>query len=181
MSRLFGPVRQLGYVVHDLQQAMDCWIARHGVGPFIRFEQAPIGDLRFRGAVCKAQIAIALAQSGPLQIELIALLDQIDSPYREFLRTSGEGLQHVAYWTTDFASLTQRAASSGMRELLSGYTGAPDGRFAYLESGGHPGSCIEISALSPGKTALFDAVARASIGWDGSNPVRAYRFESGLA
>lgn len=179
MSRHFGPIRQLGYVVRDIRFAMQHWIDVHGVGPFYFFDRAPIQDLQYRGAPCKAQIAFALAQSGPLQVELIAPLDIEPSLYREFLERSGEGLQHVAYWTTEFDRFAAQAEVLGMRRVLSGYTGDPAGRFAYYNGGGYPGTCIEISALSAPKWRLFDTVARAAEGWDGSDPVRRYVPEDG--
>jgi len=32
MSRIFGQVSQIGYVVHDIRASMDKWF-QHGVGP----------------------------------------------------------------------------------------------------------------------------------------------------
>ncbi len=48
MSKIFGPVVQQGYVVPDMQAALDHWIAR-GVGPFylmddIRLPSEHYGD-----------------------------------------------------------------------------------------------------------------------------------------
>ena len=34
MSRLLGPVRQNGYVVRDIEQAMKYWSETMGVGPW---------------------------------------------------------------------------------------------------------------------------------------------------
>lgn len=174
MSRHFGPIRQLGYVVRDIEAAMRTWSGRHGVGPFFFFERAPIRDLRYRGEPSDAAIAFALAQSGPLQVELIMPLDDRPSLYREFLQRHGERLQHVAYWTHDFERLWRHANDAGMAEVLAGCTGDAAGRFAYFDSGGPNGTCIELSALSAPKAALFDAVAQAAVDWDGECPVRSY-------
>ena len=41
MSRIFGPIRQLGYVVQDIESAMRHWVEVEGVGPWFvldRFE-----------------------------------------------------------------------------------------------------------------------------------------------
>lgn len=46
--------------------------------------------------------SIALANSGPLQIELIQQRNDAPSMYRDFLAEGHEGLQYVAYWTEDF-------------------------------------------------------------------------------
>ena len=34
MSRIFGPVRQNGYVVRDIEKAMTHWVEVMGVGPW---------------------------------------------------------------------------------------------------------------------------------------------------
>jgi hypothetical protein len=173
MSRHFGPIRQLGYVVGDIQAAMTYWTSVHGVGPFYLFAVAPVKELRYRDQATPAQMAIALGQSGPMQIELIQPLDEHPSLYRDFLLAHGGGLQHVAYWTQHFDTLVAQAQSMGMRAVLSGFTGDAAGRFRYFEgSVAFPGACLEISELSTAKRALFDEVARASVGWRGDDPIR---------
>ncbi len=37
MSRIFGAIRQNGYVVRDIEAALDHWIKVIGVGPFFYF------------------------------------------------------------------------------------------------------------------------------------------------
>lgn len=172
MSVHFGSIRQLGYVVRDLDAAIDYWTTQVGVGPFFVFRQAPIRDFRYRRVPCDAKIAFALAQTGDVQIELIMPLDDIPSLYNAHLAQQGEGLQHVAYWTEDFKHLSEKAHTLGYEEVLSGYTGDPDGRFAYFIGRGHPGACVEISALSEKKQKLFKSVATASKVWDGSPETR---------
>ena len=36
MSHIFGPIRQLGYVVHDIEDAMRRWSQTYGIGPFFK-------------------------------------------------------------------------------------------------------------------------------------------------
>ncbi len=71
MSRLFGPIRQNGYVVRDIEAAMTHWSTVLGVGPWFYTAHAPIQDFMYRGTRSDPDVAIALANSGPLQIELI--------------------------------------------------------------------------------------------------------------
>ncbi len=49
MSRIFGEVRQNGYVVRDIDAALKHWTEVLGVGPFFYFERAPVSDFRYRG------------------------------------------------------------------------------------------------------------------------------------
>lgn len=171
----FGPIRQLGYVVPDVHAAMRHWIEGPGIGPFYYIDDATVTGNTFRGSPSPCpRVSIGLAQHGPVQIELIQQHDEAPSAFRPFIEAVGEGLHHVAYWTEHYDDLLAHALSRGYVEIQSGLSGRgrPDDRFAYLESGAHHGSLIEVSERGAEKRALFDAIARAAEGWDGSDPVR---------
>src|SRR4051794_8516145 len=102
MSRLFGPVRQNGYVVRDIEAAMRHWIDVMRVGPFFYFPTVVVEEFKYYGEPSDVQLSIALAQCGPLQIELIQQRNDAPSMYRDFLAAGREGLQHIAFWTERF-------------------------------------------------------------------------------
>ncbi|MEN8159761.1 MAG: VOC family protein [Myxococcota bacterium] len=172
MSRLFGPIRQNGYVVKDIQAAMDHWIHAMGVGPWYWVETVKLDWFRHRGKASSPDVSIALANSGDLQIELIEQRCDTPSMYREFLDAGHEGLQHVAFWSTDYQALYDRMRSQGYRLGHEGQIGGPQGRFAYFESDAHPGSVIEISDISGAKGRFFEAIRKAALDWNGENPIR---------
>jgi hypothetical protein len=171
MSRLFGPVRQNGYVVHDIEAALAHWTGVMGVGPFWYVERVPMQEFRYRGEPSPLEVSIALANSGPLQIELIQQRNDAPSMYRDFLAAGHEGLQHVAYWTEAFDRDLARALENGFEIGQAGQIGA-DGRFVYFESRAHPGSVIELSEISGAKGRFFAHIADAAERWDGSDPIR---------
>jgi hypothetical protein len=172
MSRIFGPVRQNGYVVRDIEGALRHWTRVLGVGPFFYFEQVPIQDFRYHGAPSPLAVSIALANSGPLQIELIQQRNDAPSSYRDFLAAGHEGLQHVACWTTSFDEAMERVHKLGYEVAQSGTIGGPNGRFVYLGTEGHPGTMLELSEVSGAKGRFFEHVAEVAKTWDGSEPVR---------
>ena len=51
MSQIFGSPNQNGYVVRDIEAAMEAWLAV-GVGPWIYLEDVPIDWFRHRGQDC---------------------------------------------------------------------------------------------------------------------------------
>lgn len=175
MSRLFGPIRQNGYVVHDLHAAMDHWIHAMGVGPWFLFEKVKLDWFRHRGRDSSPDLSIALANSGDLQIELIQQHDDAPSLYREFLDSGREGLQHVAFWSTDYQALYDEMLSRDYELGHEGQIGGEQGRFAYFDSGsqrgGRMGSVIEISDVSGPKGRFFEAIRKAAVAWDGEAPV----------
>src|SRR5918997_314367 len=71
MSRFLGEIRQAGYVVDDIEAAMDYWSRVLGIGPFFYKERVPIENYTYRGKSYEPHNSVALANSGPLQIELI--------------------------------------------------------------------------------------------------------------
>ena len=54
MSRFFGEIRQAGYVVPDIEAAMDYWSRVLGVGPWFYNPRVPIGNYRYRGEALRA-------------------------------------------------------------------------------------------------------------------------------
>lgn len=169
-----GPVRQNGIVVGDLDAAIRYWTGTIGVGPFFRIADQPLVDFVHRGRPSAMRIAVALAQSGGIQIELIQPLDDEPSAFTEFRHRCGEGLQHVAFWTDEFDAVTARAQRRGLVPVQSGRSGSggPNERFAYFETPDAGAPMIEISETLGRKARLFEAVARVARGWDGSDPVR---------
>ena len=71
MSRFLGEIRQLGYVVHDIEAAMDYWSRTLGVGPWFYNPKVPIENYRYRGESHQPHNSVALANSGFVQVELI--------------------------------------------------------------------------------------------------------------
>jgi hypothetical protein len=92
--------------------------------------------------------------------------------YRDFLDAGQEGLQHFAYWSSDYQDLYDRALAAGFTVGQEGQLGGPTGRFAYLQTEHHPGTCIEISDLGGAKAQLFDYVELAARNWGGTHPVQ---------
>lgn len=172
MSRIFGAVRQNGYVVRDIQAAMDHWVEVMGVGPWFYIPSVKTDWFRHRGADSAVEMSIALANSGDLQIELIQQRNDAPSLYKEFLDAGNEGLQHVAYWSTGYQELYDRALGLGYRVGHEGQIGGPQGRFCYFDTGAQPGTIVEISDISGAKGQFFDHIRRAAEGWDGADPVR---------
>ena len=171
MSRIFGEVRQNGYVVRDIEAAMKHWTEVLGVGPFFHIPELRTDTFFYRGEPSSPRISIALANSGNLQIELIQQHDDAPSMYRDFLRAGHEGLQHVSSWEEDIDAVIARAEAAGHRIAQSGSV-ASGVRFVYFDTELHPGTVFEVSNLAGPFAVLPEMIADAARGWDGSDPVR---------
>jgi len=179
MSNLLGPIRQLGYVVDDIELGMKHWSEVMGVGPWFYNPRVPIEDYAFDGKKYEPHNSVALANSGDMQVELIQIRNDVPSMYRDFMNKGLRGLQHVAFWTTQFDDDLAKMIQRGFTVKMGGCVGE-DGRFVYFAEEQHPGSCIELSEVLGPKGKMFDMVREASIDWDGKDPVRPFPDLSAL-
>jgi hypothetical protein len=168
---LEGPIRQIGYIVRDLDAAMQSWLAQ-GVGPWFTMANVEQKDCLYRGEPCDATASLAFANSGPMQIELIQLVSDGPNIYREFLDTHGEGFHQFAWWAQDFDGVVDRAKAAGWPVVWSGGEGGGV-RYAYFELDPRISTVVELMELTEASQGLADLVTAAAEQWDGvSDPVR---------
>lgn len=172
MSSLLGPLKQVAYVVRDIEQAMAGWIAL-GVGPWFLMEQLVPIEFRYRGGPSTPpRFSLAVANCGDMQIELIQQHDAAPSLYLDTLAQSGECAQHVAFWTAHrFAEICRELLAQGFVEGHAGSMATDRGPFAYFVHPKIPSLMIEITDTS-GKDGFHRQVRQAAVGWDGCDPVR---------
>lgn len=178
MSRFFGEIRQVAYLVPDIEAAMDHWATTLGVGPWFYNSRIPVKNYTYRGQSYEPHNSIALANAGGLQIELVQTRDDVPSMYRDFLLAGHSGVQHFAYWTETFDTDLARAEAAGFTVCMGGEVGE-NGRFVYFEKPGAtglalPGTVIELSEVLGPKGKLFKMIREASVGWAGADPVRPF-------
>jgi catechol 2,3-dioxygenase-like lactoylglutathione lyase family enzyme len=169
MSVLPGPIRQIGYVVTDLDAALASWVEL-GVGPWLVIRGLPMQAL-YRGEPCQTMLSLALSNSGEMQVELIYQHDDTPSIFTEFLAARGPGYHQLAYWAEDFDATMTAVADAGWPVVWSGGEGLGV-RFAYVEPPNSPAAIIEISELTDAQVAAATFIRDAAANWDGGNPIR---------
>jgi len=170
MNKLPGIIRQNGYVVSDIEMAMGYWTESMGVGPFYYIESVPLDWFRYQGIASDIELSIAMANTGDLQIELIQQRNTAPSMYLDFLKEVGEGLQHHAWWSTNYQKDFDAALASGFKIGQEGQIN--EGRFVYFTTPAHPGTIIELSDISGPKGQFFEHIKNAADKWDGARPIR---------
>jgi hypothetical protein len=164
-----GPVRQFGYVVADLDDALSGWLAA-GVGPWYVMRGLR-QSCRYRGEPCEVTLSIGLASIGGMQIEVIQQEDRTPSVYREFLDSGRHGFHQLAWWVDDFEAALQAAQERGWPVVWSG--GEDVGiRYAYLEPTWGPAAVFELIANTDLMAGVDRMIREATAAWDGSDPVR---------
>lgn len=169
LSRL-GPIIQNGFVVPDLEAAVAAWV-KLGVGPFFAFHDSSYATTRYRGEINTPKFSIALAFWNDVQIELITQSCNTPSVYREFLDEGKEGFHHVLTTTDDMEALLVDLKRDG-HEVLADVDIGPNGRVIYFRMAGQQWPLIEVGEFTPAIHDIFAMAKEASVGWDGSDPLR---------
>jgi hypothetical protein len=162
---------QLGFVVPDLERAMLHWSGTVGVGPFFVLPHVQFAEVVYRGQPTAADISVAVAQWGEVQVELIQQFNDAPSIYSRFDGRERGGLQHVGVMTRSVADDLERLRPLGIEAVQRGHT-ANGIRFAYVSTDLHPGGMVELIEHGPPIDGFFAMVRRAAADWDGSDPVR---------
>lgn len=162
-----GPVMQIAFAPADFDAALRYWTQKMGVGPFFMLENIALEDMTYRGRPSNFIFSIALAYWGDLQVELIRRENDAPSIYDG----ADEGLHHTCILTDDVSKARDIALAAGAKLLVEAKVG-DDGGVLYVDTGNGPGSIVEILQPASGSDGLFAMIKAASIGWDGSDPLR---------
>lgn len=167
--RQLGPLKQLGYVVADLDRAIDDWAA-DGVGPWTFLPHVDTENFEYQGRHSTLDMSIGISYVGGMQVELIQQHCDQPSLYRDFLTSSGEGLQHLGYFPADFDATLASVTRAGWSIGQQGFLGS--GRFVYFGNQHHPGTTMEIAEINDRRRTFFADIAAQCQGWDGAGDAR---------
>jgi len=164
---------QMAYVVEDIHAAMKEWTSRMRVGPWFLLDRLAGVEAQYRGGPSQAEVTLAMSFSGHMNVELIQQVNDAPSVYRETIEKRGYGFHHfgVATWNFDQEVERYRAGGAELAFLLRVPSG---GRVAYMDTTVTLPGMVELIELGPGFEPTFNRFYRASIGWDGSDPVRSF-------
>jgi hypothetical protein len=174
MSRLFGPMTQLGFVVPDIHEAMRWWTASAQIGPWFYIERSVLPEINYRGTIYRdPNLSSAFANSGGMQVELIQQNCKTPTVYLDFLSAHPSGgLHHWSSWPTpeQYDERMKAALAAGYVAEMQG--GGPRGPFVYFSKAGVQDPMFEMAALVPPRVEFFDRVHDAAVDWDGAHPIR---------
>ncbi len=172
MSRLFGPARQNGIVVRDLDSALAYWTETLGVGPFFRFDDLQnIDFLQRETPLPSPQMSIALGNWGDLQIELICPHGEGRSTWHNFLAERGGGLHHTSVWTADFDATMDAALGQGLELEARGQV-LGGARYVYFQAGALDRPLLEVAEVTEPVRQTFEFIRASAAGWNGADPIR---------
>ena len=161
---------QLGHVVDDIVGAVRRWSSAFLIGPF---HVLPVVDQHLTAADGHEQtlrIQVAVAQAGPVQIELIQQHGDDPSLYRDWSKDGASAFHQVATVTRDYEGKKARFEALGYPVAAESLGGSF--RVAYIDTVADFGFYTELVEHTERFLEQLEAISRTCAAWDGTDPVR---------
>ena len=161
---------QNAWVVDDVEAACLSWVTKLGIGPFFISEYTDVFEnVTYRGKPATLNMVVALAQAGPVQIEIIQ--PKVDRcAYRDSVAQGEVGFHHMCVWTHDIEADTEHFNALGYPTVNRGGVGETE--FAYYDTRPLLGCMFEVVTKNDGIVERFTEIAAAAKNWNGDEPLR---------
>ena len=155
---------QVGYVVPDLQNALDFFSERLKAQPFLVMKDAQLSDQTFHGEPFSPRQDLAFGYAGDLQFELIHPIDGGDeSVYTRFLdRNPDGGIHHTAVRVDDLDRGVVDIGAKPEDVVQTGRFGRGT-RFGYVDVTSNTGALIELIQIDDDTLVIFDRLRRGEL------------------
>lgn len=169
-----GGIAQTAFVVEDLQASIKHFIDNTDAGPFFVLDSFLVPGQTYRGEESKADITIAMGFAGHMLMELIQPKDDHPSVYKETIGLRGYGFHHFGIACDDVDEAAEAYYARGYHEAFRAAV-PTGGEVIYLDNGsGAQWGFLELLPVTPGMDETFTRFWKASVDWDGSDPVRSF-------
>ncbi|WP_084399218.1 VOC family protein [Henriciella aquimarina] len=171
------PIRQIAYVVDDIEAAARRHHDLFGSGPFFVAEDITV-PVTHRGKEIEFSHKAAFGQCGQTQIELMKPLTSGPSIIHDLYPDgSGKGgIHHMAIIVDDIDATISKADAEGFPAVLRAYMAEMDMKTAFLDSVTTYGHFIELYETCPSILDFYDMIEKAAEGFDGTSLFRELSF-----
>jgi hypothetical protein len=164
-------VVQMAFVVEDIHRSMAEYTRKLKIGPWFLREHVCFPKQTYRGSPSNVELSLAHACAGHMMFELIQQHNDVASVYRDVVAKKGYGFHHWGFATDDFDRTVNCYLSAGYEIGFAAET-TPGRRVAYIDTTADLPGMVEAIEMTPSAEAMFTSFYLASLGWDGSDPVR---------
>ena len=127
------PPDHIGIVVRDIDKTIEFLSSAWGIGPWQFAEYAPSGDeLKMDEPF---SIKLAFANLGSIRVELIQPLEG-RSLWSEFLEKKGEGVQHIAFYVSNWDEMMSKLQEQERSVVGGGLIGGKHWHYYQSDPGG---------------------------------------------
>ena len=160
---------QIGFVVDDLVGTATRWARVLGVGPFHVLPRRDV-PCTFRGVETTLDAQQAIAQAGPVQIELIKEFGDRPSIYRELADMGGSRFHQLCTITSHYERTLAHYRQAGYE--VANEMRDRGQRIAHIDTVDDFGFFTEVLEETPELLANVTRIAATCAEWDGADPVR---------
>jgi catechol 2,3-dioxygenase-like lactoylglutathione lyase family enzyme len=142
----FPKVGHIGTVVRDINRVIEYYSQVFGIGPFEVYDFRPLKTWVGGRKVRPFELKIAAADIGSADLELLQVI-RGNPPHRAFLKTRGEGLQHLGFYVGNYDEWRSYVRDEGIDILCEIEAEDPvrgRRRAFYMDSGQIGGVLFEI-------------------------------------
>ena len=122
-----GAIDQISFAVTDTEEAARRYESIFG--PF-QVVDVPAMDITYRGRPSSVTLKLGFGRSGPLEIELVQVIDG-ECPAKDHVLAHGEGFHHVRFPISDLQATQAAMEHEGWTTIFAGDSAGVS--FAYLE------------------------------------------------
>lgn len=166
-----GNIRQLGFVVRDLDVAIAHWLAHTSAGPFVSMPQQRFDGWSYLGQPQDLVLDIAFAQAGPMMLELIQPSGPWPNVYGDGPPIEDCVLHHFGMLVHDI----DQASEALDAPLVTAARIDDSAELRYFDCRDRFGVRIELISDTPSVRSFFELSERLARDWDGKTaPVRRF-------
>jgi hypothetical protein len=123
---------QTAFVVEDLDVAIEQFSTRFNVGPWTVLRDVDPEGALYRGEPAQATLHLAFGFADPMTYELIQLVNDAPSVYRDVVNDRGYGFHHFGYGTPAFDEAVAAMQAEGYQAV--GSLDTPEIRLAIFDT-----------------------------------------------
>ncbi len=170
MTGLRNPITHIGYVVDELEPAVDWAISTLGAGPFFAIRNLRFETCTFEGGPATFDHSSAFGQWGGIFIELTVVHSATPPGLAELIGGRPPKLGHVGMLSDDLDADSELLEAAGLPLFHTGSSGPVA---AHWHDGTRQlGHNVEILIRSPQIEGFYATIRAAAQDWDGSDPLR---------
>jgi len=164
-----GGIRQLGFVVSNIEETAHQWISNFGAGPFFVLRDMTFSGWRYQGELQDIQLDIAFGQCGDMMAEFIYPKGDWPNVYGDQRSGDACALHHHGYLVQDMGAAELRLG----REAVASAQFTDSAELRYYDLRHSLGFFVEFITDCEETRAFFDRTREAASVWDGvTEPLR---------
>lgn len=161
------PIVQNCYVVPNLEAACRAFHDQYGIGPFVGGATVMLTDHIYRGTPQPPiELIGCFVQSGDLNIELVELVSEGPSAFRDMFPGKAGGFHHTALFADDYEAARDMFVARGYPVVSEFRTvwGAP---ICYVDARADLGHMIEVYPEDETIRSMYAQARNRAENWDG--------------